>query len=338
MIDPRLQTLRVLRAEGTVTGAAAALHLTPSTVSQQLRQLASELGVELLRPVGRRVQLTAAALTLIEHADVLHARWEEASAALDRHRTGNAGLLRVSGVATAIGAVVAPAMGRLRERYPEIGCHIGEHPGEDRFQLLLAGRVDIAVVIPLVGGVSADEVPADEVPADEVPADDARVEQRLLLEEPMDLLVPLEHEFAGRGSVELVEAAGEVWIQAGDPRDQHQLLLSAASSAGFVPRLEHSAVDWYAVASLVAHGHGVCLMPRIAPLPSELDLAVRRVPLSGSPAPARRLVAYVRRGSSGQTVISRGLAALEEAAGEWAAGAAGAAGLRGLAAGAGRRA
>ncbi|WNI33881.1 LysR family transcriptional regulator [Streptomyces sp. ITFR-6] len=34
MIDPRLQTLRVLAGTGTVTAAAESLHLTPSTVSQ----------------------------------------------------------------------------------------------------------------------------------------------------------------------------------------------------------------------------------------------------------------------------------------------------------------
>ncbi|MFJ9082900.1 LysR family transcriptional regulator [Streptomyces sp. NPDC102384] len=67
MIDPRLQALRVLRAEGTVTATAAVLHLSPPTVSQQLRQLSGELGLKLLEPVGRRVRLTPAALALVDH-------------------------------------------------------------------------------------------------------------------------------------------------------------------------------------------------------------------------------------------------------------------------------
>ncbi len=62
MIDPRLQTLRVLHEQGTVTATARVLHLTPSTVSQQLRQLAAQLGVQLLEPDGRRVRLTPATL------------------------------------------------------------------------------------------------------------------------------------------------------------------------------------------------------------------------------------------------------------------------------------
>ncbi|NGO67971.1 LysR family transcriptional regulator [Streptomyces boncukensis] len=300
MIDPRLQTLRVLRAEGTVTATAAVLHLTPSTVSQQLRQLAAELGVQLLRPTGRRVALTPAAHTLVRHADALHEQWERAAAALEAHSTGGAGHLRITGVASAMAAVTAPAVRRLHTRFPQMTFHLSEDPGEDRFRLLVAGRADIAVVIPAAGTP---------------PPGDRRFTQRALLQEPQDLLVAEDHPLARRAAVELRDAAHETWIQAGDPHDQHQLLLSAAAAAGFAPRIEHAAVDWFAVASLVAHGHGICLMPRLAPLPS--DLPVRRVPLGGRGAPTRHLVACARRGSTGQTTVSRGLSALQEAADAW---------------------
>lgn len=82
MIDPRLQMLRMVAHHGTVTAAAQALHYTPSAVSQQLRQLSRELGVELLTPHGRRIRLTSAAWTLLRHADALWAESERARAAL----------------------------------------------------------------------------------------------------------------------------------------------------------------------------------------------------------------------------------------------------------------
>src|ERR1700754_5121412 len=81
MIDlRRLHVLRVVHQLGTVTAAARALHLTPSAVSQQLRQLARELDVPLLEPDGRRVRLPPAAHTLLRHADELAARREPARA------------------------------------------------------------------------------------------------------------------------------------------------------------------------------------------------------------------------------------------------------------------
>ncbi|MCX5447489.1 LysR family transcriptional regulator [Streptomyces sp. SID8375] len=301
MIDPRLQTLRVLHERGTVTATAEALHLTPSTVSQQLRQLSARLGLELLEPAGRTIRLTPAALALVEHADALFARWEEARADLAGHADGVAGRLRITGVATAIAGVIAPAAARLREELPRLAVEIGEDPGENRFELLLAGRADIAVVIPAPGSPSPD---------------DARFAQQPLLEEPQDLLVPAGHRFAGRAAqgVALAEAGGESWIRAGDPADQHQLLLTACATAGFTPRVRHDAVDWYAVAALVAHGFGICLVPRLAPVPERCPVV--RVPLRGEPLPVRRFLAAVRRGSARQPPVARGLAALRAAAGE----------------------
>ncbi|AWN30987.1 LysR family transcriptional regulator [Streptomyces sp. NEAU-S7GS2] len=301
MIDPRLQTLRVLHERGTVTATAEALHLTPSTVSQQLRQLSARLGLELLEPAGRTIRLTPAALALVEHADALFARWEEARADLAGHADGVAGRLRITGVATAIAGVIAPAAARLRTELPRLAVEIGEDPGENRFELLLAGRADIAVVIPAPGSP---------------PPDHARFAQQPLLEEPQDLLVPAGHRFAGRAAqgVALAEAGGESWIRAGDPADQHQLLLTACATAGFTPRVRHDAVDWYAVAALVAHGFGICLVPRLAPVPERCPVV--RVPLRGEPLPVRRFLAAVRRGSARQPPVTRGLAALRAAAGE----------------------
>ena len=61
----RLHVLRMIDAHGTVTAAAAALHLTPSAVSHQMRQLAREVDVELVEPHGRGVRLTAAGRSLV---------------------------------------------------------------------------------------------------------------------------------------------------------------------------------------------------------------------------------------------------------------------------------
>ena len=77
MIDRRVRVLRMVATCGTVTGAAEALHYTPSAVSQQLRTLAKDLGVELVVQDGRRIRLTPAARVLLDQTESLYARWEE---------------------------------------------------------------------------------------------------------------------------------------------------------------------------------------------------------------------------------------------------------------------
>ncbi|PDP89248.1 LysR family transcriptional regulator [Glycomyces fuscus] len=294
MIDPRLQTLRVLRDQGTVTATARALHLTPSTVSQQLRHLARDVGVPLLEAEGRRVRLTGAAYTLLGHADTLFAEWERARADLAAHREGAAGRVRICGVSSAVAALVAPALARLRTEHADLDVHVSEEESDHCFPLLLSGRADLAVLIPT---------------ADSPPPGDERFDQRSLLDEPQDLLVPEAHPLAARGAAHLGEAAHERWIASPERADQYRLLLTSCAAAGFTPHVAHEAREWFAISALVAYGFGVCLIPRLAPVPP--DHPVRRVRLTGSARPSRRLITCVRRGSRAQPPLARVLEALE---------------------------
>lgn len=297
MIDlRRLQVLRVLHKQGTVTAAAAALHLTPSAVSQQIRQLSREVGVDLLLHEGRRVRLTPAAHTLLGHADALYARWELARADLAAHDGTQAGELRLCGFPTGIATILAPATARLRTTHPGLEVRVTEASSLECFDLLLANDADVGLVVAT---------------ADNPPVGDPRFEQRLLLDDPLDLLVPAGHRLAGRSSVDLAELADESWIvPVSGCIDHRHVTLSACTAAGFAPKITHHASEWPAVVALVAYRFGVCLMPRLAPLPA--DSPVTRIPLRDQPAPARRILTSVRRGSDRQPGIALGLEALRE--------------------------
>ncbi|TQM09185.1 LysR family transcriptional regulator [Pseudonocardia kunmingensis] len=299
MIDlRRLHVLRVVHQLGTVTAAARALHLTPSAVSQQLRQLAHELEVPLLEPDGRRVRLTPAAHTLLGHADDLAARWERARGDLHADTVGAAMSLRLAGFTSSLRTLVVPAVEDLHAHRPEITVRVLEVETAEAFGRVLTGDIDIAVTLPHQDGP---------------PLDDPRFEQHPLLDEPQDLLLPRRHRLAERTSVALEEAAQEPWVlPAPGTCDHHEITTAACAAAGFTPKAAHEAMDWSAVATLVAAGLGVCLKPRFVPVPAEL--AVVAVPLAGPTAPQRRILTCTRRGSRSQPHIARGLAALRTAA------------------------
>jgi DNA-binding transcriptional LysR family regulator len=289
MIDlRRLHVLRMLDEHGTVTAAAAALHLTPSAVSQQIRLLAGDLGVELLERVGRGVRLTPAARVVLGHADRLYAEWERVLD--DVAAAPGGGALRFCAFPTALAALVAPAAARLRAT---TDVEIVEAGNAECFALLLAGGADIAVVL------AAPDAP---------PRDDPRFDQQPLLQDPFDLVVPADHPLASAEAVDLADAAGEAWIGA-DRCDDSAIVMAACSAAGFAPRVAHGAENWNSVIALVSHGFGVCLMPRLAPIPAHHRVV--RIPLRGAPAPSRTVLTCVRRGSRGQPAIAQGLAALE---------------------------
>ncbi|MFD4999108.1 LysR family transcriptional regulator [Streptomyces buecherae] len=296
MVDLRLlQALRVLHAQGTVTATARALNLSPSAVSQQLRQLSQAVGATLLVRDGRRLRLTPAGRVLLRHADGLFAQWERIRADLADEEGNQHTTLHIGGFATAFGALLAPAASALHRAAPPLHVRVTETDTGACYQQLLSGRIDIAVLTPL---------------PDSPPVDDPRFDQQPLMDDQQDLVVPLGHPLAGLDVVDLPQTAAETWIA--PHHDQHRLIESLCGAAGFAPRTDHHAGDWSSVLALIAHGLGVCLVPRLVPLTAHPG--VTRVPVRGDPPPCRRVLTCVRSGSRQQPVIARALTALQEQA------------------------
>jgi DNA-binding transcriptional LysR family regulator len=294
MIDRRLYVLRMVAACGTVTGAAEALHYAPSAVSQQLRTLGKELGVNLVVQDGRRIRLTPAARVLVEHADELLSTWEEIRGLVAVAAEEGIGTLRLCGFSTAAAALLPNVAAGVRATSPRSRVRIIEAEPEECFDLLLADEADVAVV------VATATIP---------PTTDPRFEQRYLLEDPLDLLVPESHPLAQERSVLLGALDGESWIMDRPGRPYHQLLQTACAAAGFSPTVAHVATEWDTGAALVAAGLGIALIPRLAHLPSGYPIV--RVPLRGDPTPSRHILTGIRRGSAQQPLIADALATLE---------------------------
>jgi DNA-binding transcriptional LysR family regulator len=297
MIDRRLHVLRMVAQCGTVTGAAAALNYTPSGVSQQLRALGRDLGVDLLVQDGRGVRLTPAARVLLDRSEELLSRWEEIRAEVALSAETGGGLLRLSGFSTAAAALLPAVAARVGEVLPACTVRIIEAEPEECFGLLLADQADVAVVVVTSG------LPASS---------DPRFELRYLLEDPLDVLLHQEHPLAGEPAVILRDLADEPWIMDRPGRTYHQLLQAACVAAGFTPVAAHYASEWDTGAALVGAGLGIALVPRLAHIPD--GYAVVRVPLTGDPTPSRRILTGIRRGSDTQPTIATALDILRDLA------------------------
>lgn len=293
MIDPKLRVLQLVAHHGTVTAAAAALHYTPSAVSHQLRQLAAELGVELVSQSGRGIRLTAAAHTVLRHAEVLYAEAERTRAELAATTDAPSGPFTLCGFSTAATHLLPPAAATLRDCYHQLAVRVIEAEPARCFDLLLSGDADLALLIAT---------------ADTPPASDSRFEQHPLLDDPLDLVVPSQHPLTNRKRVTLADAADEQWIVGRPESTYHHLVLTSCMAAGFTPNIAHYADEWDTGTALVAHGFGIILVPRLARLHESWPIA--RVPLRGEPAPVRRILAATRRGSREHPAVAAALDAI----------------------------
>nr|WSS68902.1 LysR substrate-binding domain-containing protein [Streptomyces sp. NBC_01175] len=294
----KLRILRTLRDRGTVTATAEALLMTPSAVSQQLTNLARQLGVPLLEAQGRRVRLTDAAHLVLRHAEAVFAQLERADAELTGYLRGEAGLVRVGAFSTAVPALVVPAVELLAAGdRPGPQVRVREAEAAQAYELLSAGEVDLALSL------------AAHAPT----ARDPRFTLLPLLADPLDVALPAGHPLAGAPALRLADLSGEPWIFGGSG-PWSEITTAACEAAGFVPEQAHSAAGWTAILAMVRAGMGVALIPRMVSASDRPRDGVQMRVLEED-RPYRHVVAAVRQGAKRGPAVVRVLTALERAAG-----------------------
>ncbi|HWN29591.1 MAG TPA: LysR family transcriptional regulator [Actinomycetospora sp.] len=269
----RLRALEALATHRSVAGAAAALHLTPSAVSQQLAKLEREAGAALTEPAGRGLRLTAAGRMLAEHAAEILARVAAARLDLDRLRDEVVGELRIGAIPTSVHALAPATLARLRAAHPDLRVVLADGEAEQTLPAVLAGDLDLAVVENWEG------LPAP------VPAGTSRAR---LCDDVIDLLLPADHPLAGRRSDQGSTPIGELdhgeapapvaladvddldWVADGHDTRAQSWLLQTLRAQGLEPRVTCRVRGFGMHVELVAGVGVAALVPRLArpPLPA----------------------------------------------------------------------
>lgn len=282
MLDVRkMRLLRELAHRGTITAVADALAYTPSAVSQQLTALEREAGVRLLERTGRRVALTPAALTLVEHAETILAVLEQAAADLAASRAQLTGTLRIGAFPTAVRTILSPALVTLSRDHPGLELMVTELDPATVPDTLRAGALDVALV------QEYDYVPAEPDPA---------LHTEPLLEETVYL--------AALTSEPLEARHDASWIVGTPGTLCHMMTVRACQAAGFTPRVRHHADDFGTVLALVAAGQGVAFVPELGALAPPANVALTTLPTR-----RRTRLAY-RRGTGGHPAVVAARSAL----------------------------
>lgn len=128
--------------QGSFTTAAALLEVTPSAISQTVRQLEERLGVRLLHRTTRSVRLTEAGEQFLARVAPAVAEITQAAAELDEYRGGASGVLRLNMAHIAYAACVRPLLPGFLARHPAIKVELDL---DDGFVDIVAGGFDAGV-------------------------------------------------------------------------------------------------------------------------------------------------------------------------------------------------
>jgi LysR family hca operon transcriptional activator len=259
--------------EGSLTVAAQKrLHTAQPSLSRQIHDLESELGVQLLVRGPRGVELTAAGRVFLDHARMALLQVEAAGEAA-RRAAQPARRSFTIGFLTGYEMDWLPAvMAMLRAELPSTEVVIRSQDSPDLAAGLVSGKLDLAFLRP-----------EQQAPG---------LKFRLLRKDPLIVLMPRDHALAARNSIRPQDIAGETFVGVSPIRAP--TLWSAINEyikrAGIAVKPDHQAENIAMAVSLVASTRGICLVPLY--IQNLLPETVVSRPIQGTPPMVDLVIGY----------------------------------------------
>lgn len=224
--------------------AAERLHMAQPPLSQQIRRLEAEVGVELFARTTRRVDLTEAGRAYLARAREILGSVDEAAEEARRVAAGVVGRLAIGCVGSATYSVLPALARRLSDELPGVDFAFrGEMLVADQVDALRAGTIDVALLRP--------------------PVLDRTLAVTPLREERLVVAVPVDHPLAARASIRLRDLASADLIihSAGRRSAMYGVVQGLLAQADITPHIRHEVGETSTLITLVAGGLGVAVVP-----------------------------------------------------------------------------
>ena len=258
---------------GSITGGAAASHMTLASASERIRGMEDSLGSPLLLRERRGVCLTPAGRTLAQHAQLVLRQVDRLQGEMGDYGAGVKGHVRLLCSGSALAAHLPPPLARFLVAHPGVSVDLQERPSDETVEALRAGLADLGVVSDAadVEGLQAFRFCAD----------------------PLVLIVPREGALAGRAALTLGDVVAEPFVGLREGSALQALVARQARRLGqrLHVRVRVDSLD--AVCRMVGLGVGIGVVPQAVALRHAGK--ARRVRLNDAWA-QRNLLLCVRQG------------------------------------------
>jgi DNA-binding transcriptional LysR family regulator len=251
-------TLRQLRyfvavaEKGSVSGAAHALSISQSSVTEAIKELEADLGAQLFERHSRGLNITYKGHQFLRHAKAILGNVSDARRAFSEAPEKIAGSLNLGVTSLVAGYFLSDILSRFRRAYPDVQISAIEDNGDYLEHLLVGGELDVAVTV-----VSALR-------------DRLALQTEILEVSPYRLWLPLGHRLEMAESIELEQLSGErmIMLMIEEIETATTTLLDAI---GARPPIAFRTRSVEAVRSLVATGAGIDILPDLIYRPWSLE-------------------------------------------------------------------
>jgi DNA-binding transcriptional LysR family regulator len=141
-----LECLVTIVDQGSLTRAAAVLHMSQSALSHQVAAIERELGTPAIERLPRGIRPTAAGLAAAAEARIALAAADRAVTTGRKVAAGAGGRIRIACAETMTAWVLVPVLRSWQRRFPDVELDLKEYTSADTMlEVLLAGGADITV-------------------------------------------------------------------------------------------------------------------------------------------------------------------------------------------------
>ena len=227
-----------------VSRAALKLHISQPAVSRQIRDLEDEIGVPLLKRIGKSVRLTETGRVFLNEARAILNGANEAvlkARAVGGKREAE---LHVGDFPLAVGRVMPQLLRNYKKVMPNVRVKLHDWPVEKEIAAVREGQLQLAIIIPPLTGNWRSELRFQE-----------------LITIRVCLAVSCDHPFAPRKAVSLTEAAREPFVGLWhEEYPQHRVYVDAIfARVKHKPRFVEEHDGWAELFSAVDAGRGVAI-------------------------------------------------------------------------------
>jgi DNA-binding transcriptional LysR family regulator len=223
--------------------AALRLHIAQPPLSQQIRQLEEELGLQLFERGSRPLRLTEAGRFFKTEAVEVLAKLDQAVLGTRRIARGDVGWLGIGYVGSAMALLLPQALRRFHTEHPGVEVLLFEMLNTDQAEALNDRRIHVGFIRPSLNHEELIE--------------------ETLYDEPMVIAMPVDHPMATRETVAIAELAEEPIVLYGGRTARNVIgsdfILSQLRAGGIEPKVAVESQYVESALGLVAAGMGVAL-------------------------------------------------------------------------------
>ncbi|WP_226580914.1 cidABC operon transcriptional activator CidR [Halobacillus litoralis] len=224
------------------TKAASHLFISQPTISKMIKNLETDLGVELFERSRKKVVLTDAGRLILSQAKTIDKAFQNLQTQLDDLIGLQKGHIRIGLPPIMDAEQFIQILGGFHEQYPHITFQLMEDGAKKIEENIMQEELDVGITV--------------------LPTREEIFDYFFLLKEELVAVLPTAHPLAGQEEIHLEQLKHDSFILFNKDFVLNDRIISTCKKAGFLPNVISESSQWDFIGKMIASNFGISLLPK----------------------------------------------------------------------------